>query len=140
MTNSGNTIPKTYASPSTAPPATDPERADSVITPARTGAQQLEATPEKTPSAKKLAVSPRAVSGARRKLGSDHIRPDSDSPARTSISRPPVTYSGAWYFAIAPATRLTPTVIGTSTRARPAVKTNVNGSSRHRRFFTAPAR
>jgi len=38
------------------------------------------------------------------------------------------------------ATRLMPSVIGTSTSARPAANTKVSGSSRHRRFFTATAR
>ena len=40
-----------------------PDRADSVMTPASTGAQQLLATPENTPRANMLAVSPRVASG-----------------------------------------------------------------------------
>ena len=57
------------------PPTAEPDSADRVITPARTGAQQLLAMPEKTPRAKKLAVSPRVVSGARRKRRQRHHPP-----------------------------------------------------------------
>ena len=53
------------------------------------GAQQLDAIPEKTPRAKKLAESPRVVSGVRMTLGNDHIRPDSARSARTTIKVPP---------------------------------------------------
>jgi len=56
---------------------------------ASTGAQQELAIPEKTPRAKKLAESPRVVSGARRKDGRLTIRPDRLSPANASISAPP---------------------------------------------------
>src|SRR5690625_1321321 len=89
MTKRGKTIPKTNARPRATPPAADPESTDRVMTPARTGAQQLEAIPEKTPRAKKLAPSPRLVSGARMKRGRDHMVPERDSPARAIISRPP---------------------------------------------------
>ena len=44
-----------------------------------------------------------------------------------------------WYLLIVAATRLIPTVIGTRTRAKPAAKAKVSGSSRQRRFFTAAA-
>ena len=71
------------------PPIADPDSADSVITPASTGAQQDDAIPENTPRAKKLAESPRAVSGARRNEGRLHIRPDSEYAASSSISAPP---------------------------------------------------
>ena len=57
--------------------------------PARTGAQQDEAMPENTPRAKKLAESPRRVSGARRNEGMLHIRPDSDQAASSSMRMPP---------------------------------------------------
>ncbi len=67
----------------------EPDRADRVITPASTGAQQELAIPEKTPRAKKLAESPRVVSGARRNDGRLSIRPDRLSPANASINAPP---------------------------------------------------
>ncbi|SKF62538.1 Uncharacterised protein [Mycobacteroides abscessus subsp. abscessus] len=67
----------------------EPDRADRAITPTSTGAQQLEATPEKTPRAKKLAESPRALSGARRNDGKLIIRPERLNTARASISTPP---------------------------------------------------
>src|SRR5690625_331250 len=89
MTKRGKTIPNTNARPRATPPAADPESTDRVMPPARTGAQQLEAIPEKTPRAKKLAPSPRLVSGARRKRGRDHMVPDRDSPASAIMSRPP---------------------------------------------------
>ena len=72
-----------------APPITDPLNADRVITPTRTGAQHAEATPENTPRAKKLAESPRRVSGARRNEGRLHIRPVSDHAASSSMRTPP---------------------------------------------------
>ncbi len=110
------------------------------MTPMRTGAQQLEAIPEKTPRLKKVAVSPRVVSGARRTDGIDHIRPVRASRPRPIMSRPPAQYNGPWYLAIAPAIRLTPKVIGTRTSERPAAKTSVSGRSRHLLFLTAAAR
>src|SRR5665647_2510804 len=60
-----------------------------VMTPTRTGAQQLLASPENTPRAKKLAESPRVVSGARTNEGRLTIRPDRVNTARASISTPP---------------------------------------------------
>src|SRR5450830_764737 len=89
IANSGKTIPKTYASPRARPPIADPDSADRVITPTRTGAQQLDAIPEKTPRAKKLAESPRVVSGVRMMLGSDHIRPERARDRKTIIKVPP---------------------------------------------------
>ena len=59
-------------------------------------AQQLLATPEKTPRPKKLSASPLVVSGARRNRGRVIIRPDRLSAASASISMPPAKYSGAW--------------------------------------------
>lgn len=140
MTSSGMTMPNTNASPRTRPPSGLPERADRVITPARTGAQQLDAIPENTPRLKKVAVSPRVVSGARSIDGIDHIRPLRASRPRPIMSRPPAQYRITWYLAIAPASRLTPSVIGTRTSARPAAKTKVSGRRRHRLFLTAAAR
>lgn len=140
MISSGITIPKTNARPSSNPPNGLPERADRVITPTRTGAQQLDAMPEKTPRLKNVAESARVVSGARRAEGIDHIVPLSASSPRAIISRPPAQYSGPWYLAMAPAMRLAPRVIGTRTSASPEAKTSVSGSSRHRLFFTAAAR
>ena len=68
---------------------TEPDNAESVITPASTGAQHDEAMPENTPSAKKLPVSPRLVSGARTNDGRRSIRPDRLNAASTSMRRPP---------------------------------------------------
>src|SRR5665648_778248 len=87
--NKGKTIPKTYARPRVSPPIAEPDSADSVITPTRTGAQQLDATPENTPSAKKLAPSPRLVSGEAMNDGRDHIRPDRLRAARVNIRSAP---------------------------------------------------
>jgi two-component system, NarL family, sensor kinase len=104
------------------PPTALPDSADNVMTPASTGAQHEEATPEKTPRAKKLAESPRRVSGARRNDGRLHIRPVSDHTASTIIRIPPAVYSTRWYCAMAADSRLIPKVIGTSTAAREATE------------------
>ena len=87
--NRGNTIPKTYASPSAADPASDDDSADSVMTPASTGAQHDDATPEKIPRAKTPAVSLRSGAGEWMNDGKLHERPDSDTAAIPSSSRPP---------------------------------------------------
>src|SRR5450631_1970157 len=106
------------------------------MTPASTGAQQEEATPENRPREKKLALSPWVVSGARRN-DMLHMRPVSEYAASASISAPPTRYSSKWYLLIVADTRLMPRVMGTSTTARPAANTKVSGSSRQRRFFVA---
>jgi hypothetical protein len=90
-------MPNTYANPSVTPPIAEPDSTDNVMTPANTGAQQLDATPEKTPREKKLALSPRVVSGARRIAGSDHMRPVKESTANAIMSTPPAKYTCWWY-------------------------------------------
>lgn len=67
----------------------DWEMAESVSTPASTGAQQLEAIPENTPNAKKPAYPPPCRFGAVMNDGIDHMRPDTDSTANTTISSDP---------------------------------------------------
>jgi hypothetical protein len=73
---------------------------------------------------------------------SGRLRSRSALPARPPPPRAHPASAGrrsstaAWYRAMAAETRLIPSVMGARTSARPAVKENVNGSSRHRRFLT----
>ena len=105
-----------------------------------TGAQQDDATPEKTPRAKTPAVSLRSTEGEWMNDGMLQDLPIKASMASASIRTPPAAYSGVWKRRSVVITMPTPRVTGSNTTARPSANTNVSGSSFHRRFLTADER